>query len=330
MPPTKNDFSRALKLILDAAQASGKEYIDVNAGDLHRKVGDYPGNHRLPICCQVMRNNMQFGDSIIAQPPKGVGASLTIRYNFPRHKNQTSEEIITPSISTSDDETSNVIQTPSVDITANVNEYLENRNPDKRYASFDYCYNYFRQYYESNKIKDMVSPENMQLSCLQLGFYLASWGMFRGKAFLLQKSVKHYAKLIHTIAGLDKKYWEIDADKYTDDNIHLLLKLYEIVENALGDNDDEAASATLVTKVMLGVFANVPALDENFCSGLGYSKYFSRGLLKKIGSFYMSNRAAIDCHEIKTLDFSTGNETSYLYTKAKIIDMVGFIEGLKS
>ena len=214
-----------------------------------------------------------------------------------------------------------------MDILGNINSFVKDRGPGNRYASFDYCYNYFRQFYVSNNVKGIASRKYIQVSCLQLAFYLASWGMLRGSSFLLQKSAKHYEDLIMAISALDVKYWEIDADKYNDDNIKLLIKLYELIKNNLGDNDDEAASATLVTKIMLGVFANVPALDQYFCSGFGCSQYFSPGLLKRIGDFYVANQSAIDKHEIKTIDFTTGGETSFVYTKAKLIDMVGFMEG---
>ena len=55
--------------------------IEINSGELHRKLGGYPGkNHRMPVCCHAMRKMMREGDVIISQPPKGNGASLTIRY----------------------------------------------------------------------------------------------------------------------------------------------------------------------------------------------------------------------------------------------------------
>jgi hypothetical protein len=38
--------------------------------------------------------------------------------------------------------------TPSVDVLANVATYLGDRNPESRYASFDYCFNYFRSFHE--------------------------------------------------------------------------------------------------------------------------------------------------------------------------------------
>lgn len=188
--------------------------------------------------------------------------------------------------------------------------------------------NYFREFYEQGSIEAIASSINVQLSCLQIGFYLASWGMLRGSSFLLQKSVKHYEQLISMISKMPKVYWEIDLDSYSDENISRLLDLRKYILGSLGEND-EYASTTLVTKIMLGIFGNAPALDDNFCKGFGFSKYFSGSLLQKISDFYQTNKEEFDKHRIKTIDFSTGMETARFYTKAKLIDMVGFIEGLK-
>jgi hypothetical protein len=45
----------------------------------------------------------------------------------------------------------------------------------------------------------------LQLSCLHLSFYLASWGMFRGSSFLLEKSAKFFEPLVRTISSIDAK-----------------------------------------------------------------------------------------------------------------------------
>ena len=34
--------------------------------------------------------------------------------------------------------------------------------------------------HEEDRLEELRSPEHLQTSCLQVGFYLASWGMFRG------------------------------------------------------------------------------------------------------------------------------------------------------
>jgi 5-methylcytosine-specific restriction protein A len=57
----------------------------VSAAQLHRALGGYPGvNHRIPICCSVMRTSMREGDSIVISPDRGIGPSLTVRFVLPR------------------------------------------------------------------------------------------------------------------------------------------------------------------------------------------------------------------------------------------------------
>lgn len=48
-------------------------------------------------------------------------------------------------------------------------------------------------------LSDLVVGPNIQLSCLYLGFYLASWGMLRASSVLLQRSVKHDVPVIDMI-----------------------------------------------------------------------------------------------------------------------------------
>lgn len=75
-------FRRALRRKLNESKGS---FVNVNSGELHRLVGGYPDrNHKMPICCDVMRKAMQPGDIVLNSPPKGGGATLTIRYVLPR------------------------------------------------------------------------------------------------------------------------------------------------------------------------------------------------------------------------------------------------------
>jgi hypothetical protein len=215
-----------------------------------------------------------------------------------------------------------------LNIKQNIDDYLNKRLPEERYTSFDYCFNYFRSFCEKNEIGEIASQQNIQMSCFQLGFYLASWGMFRGSSFLIKKSVKHFEKLIRKISQRGQEYWEIDVDKYSDRNIELLLKLKWDIEHYLGETE-ERASSTLATKIILGVFGSVPAIDQNVKNAFGINN-FNKKALEKFIDFYKRNTSLIDSCKIKTLDFFTGKETERYYTKAKIIDMVGFIEGGKN
>jgi len=85
MPLTAEDFRDELYRIMDEAVREGRKYVDVNAGEVHRGLGGYPGpEHRVPVCCKVMKEAMAHGDKVLQEPPSGQGASLTIRYKLPR------------------------------------------------------------------------------------------------------------------------------------------------------------------------------------------------------------------------------------------------------
>jgi len=196
--------------------------------------------------------------------------------------------------------------------------------PNERYASFDYCYNYFYSFYKSNTISELANEKNIQTSCLQLGFYLASWGMMRGSSFLLEKSVRNYERVIIEISKTSPKLWEIDVNNYNDDNIQLLLDCKKRIIDALGQ--ENKPSDTLVTKIMLGVFANIPAFDQYFKKSMKVFSVNKKSLLK-IKKFYEENKEKFDSNKIHTFDFLTSNETKISYTKAKLIDMCGFMGG---
>ncbi len=214
------------------------------------------------------------------------------------------------------------------------NKFNYYRNSDHRYASFDYCYNFFNSC--SNK-SGLASSENVETSCLHLVSYLASWGMYRGSSFLLkEKSIRYYKELITWISKCPPNYWKIDVDNYNEENIKILLKIYSSISNILDLSKDR--SPVLVTKIMLGVFGNTPAYDRNFKktfskhfkSKPGFTKYNKRSLLA-LSAFYTQNKKIINRlnTKTKTLDFITGKKTNTSYTKAKIIDMIGFGHQIK-
>jgi len=81
MTPTVWDFQNQLMAILNAGRQIGKSYVDVESGNLHTQVGGYPDfNHRMPVCCEVIRKMMRWGDSILKEPSSGQDATLMIRY----------------------------------------------------------------------------------------------------------------------------------------------------------------------------------------------------------------------------------------------------------
>jgi hypothetical protein len=210
----------------------------------------------------------------------------------------------------------------TVDIDANLTAFLAYRTPEARYTSFDYCFNHFQEARESGDTAKLADDDHRMLSCLQLGFYLASWGMMRGSGDLLQRSVRDLVPVIEMIAAEPASTWDFDA--------HCLgtrtgeaLALSRRVRRAFSI----PASDILITKTMLGVFGSVPAFHRYLRVGFGCQTLCADALVR-IGNFYIDHQAKIDARKVFTLDFDSGLDTKRRYSRAKIIDMIFFQEGL--
>lgn len=83
--PSMDDFRGELRAQIARAQNARRPHVEINSGELHRTLGDYPGpDHRMPMCCKAMQEIKNSADVIVSEPEKGEGANLTIRYALPR------------------------------------------------------------------------------------------------------------------------------------------------------------------------------------------------------------------------------------------------------
>jgi hypothetical protein len=85
MAQNSDSFRNELRSIMKKAESLGLVAIDVKSGNIHRRVGGYPGtDHRMPVCCEVMYSEMKDGDTVVAKTDSGHGASIVVRYGLPR------------------------------------------------------------------------------------------------------------------------------------------------------------------------------------------------------------------------------------------------------
>lgn len=217
-----------------------------------------------------------------------------------------------------------------MNIDANIKDFRGDRQPDQRPASFDYCFNYFQSFRESGSTAGIAAAPNMALSCLHLGFYLASWGMFRGSSGLRRRSLKQFEPVVQLIARTPADIWEADAHDYSDVVCHRLIGTARGIAEALNYPEGSWPTRTLATKIMLGVFGNVPAFDSRVVAGLrktGLTGRFGYRALLDIGGFYHDHREEIERQREPALDYVTGQPGRHRYTRAKVIDEIFYIEG---
>ncbi len=209
----------------------------------------------------------------------------------------------------------------------------ENGKTDDRYRSFDLCYGYFK----SNRKN--LTGQNIEKSCYVLWSYLASWGMLRGSSYLLSKNASYLKPLIEYINSDGDDMFDVDVCSYGNEGvIEMILESYGRIKELLTPVSDKNTkpSKTLITKIMLGVFGCIPAYDRYFIAAFKGKKGFlspqlNISSIKCIAEFYENNKDEIDSlvKEIWVKNFD-GNDTTFNYPIAKIVDMCGFVEGLKN
>ena len=168
-------------------------------------------------------------------------------------------------------------------------------DPNSRYRSWEHCYKSFHD------ARRQASPDPDYLS-LQLAFYLASWGMYRGSSFLLQKDYKVHVPVVEEI--LKKEYdcllglscMDLRKQEVQDAlaSIETFLENYfDALRREVRQDVKNKVSTTLITKTLLGTFGCVPAYDRYFVEGVKDQKvavgtYGMKSLLQ-LADFYERN-----------------------------------------
>lgn len=99
-----------------------------------------------------------------------------------------------------------------------------------RYRSWEHCYSHF--------IKARGSKEvDYDYLSLQLAFYLASWGMYRGSSFLLQKDYRVHIPVVKEL--LSEKYDALVGIECTDFRKESNQQLLKDINSFLGQYYDK-------------------------------------------------------------------------------------------
>ena len=195
-------------------------------------------------------------------------------------------------------------------------------DPNGRYRSWEYCYKAFHD------ARGNTNADFDYLS-LQLAFYLASWGMYRGSSFLLQKDYKIHFPIVEEI--LKPEYDELFGIRCSDLRKQSAQNCLAALENFMlsyygevRDSVKEAAvkhkiSTTLITKILMGTFGCVPAYDRYFIDGIKDQKVstgiYNINSILRLVDFYEQNEERLEStrSELKVFDLP--------YPQMKMLDM---------
>lgn len=195
-------------------------------------------------------------------------------------------------------------------------------DPNGRYRSWEYCYKRFHDAREDQ------NPDYDTL-CLNLAFYLASWGMYRGSSFLLQKDYKVHLPVVQELLKNDyNQLFGIECFRIKEREIQkLITRLYTLISNyyetiraSVKSLDIKSGlSGTLITKILMGTLGCVPAYDRYFINGIKNLEVstgsFSITSLKKLADFYELNSQKLEVARKRLLV----NDLDY--PQMKLLDM---------
>ena len=217
-------------------------------------------------------------------------------------------------------------------------ELIENEN--NRFESWEHCFIYFKKAFNKTSITD----KEKDILSLHLAFYLASWGMYRGSSFILQKDYKIFYPIIDLLF--------IEKDNFNENKIKDLLvngdddliksyvtkyiafddklnKILDKIRLSVKQKVESDVSYTLKTKIILGTYGSIPAYDRFFEDGLRDSKdsdliisYSNNGIFK-ILKFAKYNIATLNHikKQINNIQKNNDRLNNVDYPFMKIIDM---------
>lgn len=196
------------------------------------------------------------------------------------------------------------------------------RDKNGRSRSWEHCYRVFRD------VRTDPSPDCDYLS-LHLAFYLASWGMYRGSSFLLQKDYKVLVPVVEKILKpeYDCLFGVVCADLREPDVQTRLAEVSAdiaeyfdpIREKVAGRKVASSVSPVLITKILMGTLGCVPAYDRFFVDGIKKHKVttqeYSLNSVLRLVDFY-------EAHNDRLEEARRGMQCEDLtYPQMKVLDM---------
>lgn len=180
---------------------------------------------------------------------------------------------------------------------------------DKRSSDhqWEHCFKYFSK-----------KPTEHDLGCLHLGFYLASWGMYRGSA-----NIRKFDYLVHEPIVNEVLLSQYDplrgaSLEYLSNNLDLVWTLVEKIRTLYPSTIN--VTDTLLTKILMGTLGCTPAYDRYFRAGVatdGISQTFSR----------KGFHSLLQCCQVRSEGFWEAQKQIPEYPVMRLVDMYYFAVG---
>tara|TARA_R110000744_G_scaffold322903_3_gene428812 strand:+ start:2921 stop:3544 length:624 start_codon:yes stop_codon:yes gene_type:complete len=177
-----------------------------------------------------------------------------------------------------------------------------NNKENQRYNSWNHCFEAFG------------TLQDAKLLSLHLGFYLASWGMYRGSSKLLERDYLVHIKAVKIIQNYSHLRYS-SKHKVCLADVPAILNLIQELSEYYKDIHNVTPTDTLISKIILGTLGCIPAFDRFFIAGVKQHNYTFKTLKKN------SLEKLFLFQEQNLLELNIIQEKLPEYPPMKIIDM---------
>ncbi|MCH8542144.1 MAG: hypothetical protein LAT61_01115 [Alcanivorax sp.] len=198
-----------------------------------------------------------------------------------------------------------------------------------RLKAWDYLWDYIQSV---ERRQDLASKDKIRDTALNIGFYLANWGMFRGSSQLPYVNIRFFEDLSgHLFTEVPAEFWSLTLKDFTPANKHALEAFDEGIQSIRDFGGGRISwTQTLSTKLLLGVWGHCPARDRYFNQGARKYKSESGNVVSgNVSARYLTKLNELRKKEGWIIsDFKTPNRNRY--PMGKVIDMAFFQYGFSA
>lgn len=203
-------------------------------------------------------------------------------------------------------------------------------NPFPRLKAWEFLYEYV--WGQQRSWSSLINTANLDTTALHLGFYLANWGMFRGRSELLRNSNLDLMKELvsRLFKGKGPQLFELGSADFLPGAPGLARNqalFDEVVQVFHGMPGNVSWTDTLISKVLLGVWGECPALDRYYLQGIR-SLYPRRGLTEVSGRSLTALMALAEAEGFVFPPIQT-ERLGITYPKGRLLDMAFFQVGVE-
>jgi hypothetical protein len=201
-----------------------------------------------------------------------------------------------------------------------------------RYQAWEFLWEYL---HDNGSFREAAAPDKIEQTALHLGFFLANWGMLRGSSNLPNTNLAFFVDFVRHLDGnVPHAFWGLEFDEFRTEPAKAGMLFEKTVKVITGFEGGDAArvswTETLITKILLGIWGQCPAIDSYYKIGFRlYTREQGLRLGPACNGRYLTRLAELAFKHSWSLAGFSSHRKGLAYPPGKVLDMAFFNYGVE-